>query len=250
MVEAQDAKDDAGQAAAAEKLARQRRSLLEAALRHVPFDGWTWTALDAAARDLGLQGGEAQRLFPGGPQELIRSFSAEADRQMLEVLEGLDLDSMKVREKVAAGVRARLEAVAAHREAVRSGLTFFALPQNASAGLSCLYRTVDAIWYAAGDRATDYNFYSKRALLAAVYSSTLLFWLNDKSEDYAATWAFLDRRIGEVLQVAGRLGKGVTSVLSLPERFVGAVTNPKRSGPRRGGSRRGGARRPLHGARR
>src|SRR3546814_10685041 len=70
-----------------------------------------------------------------------------------------------------------------------------ALPQNAATGLACLYRTVDAIWYAAGDRATDYNFYTKRALLAGVYSSTLLFWLNDKSENFAATWAFLDRRI-------------------------------------------------------
>lgn len=248
MADTQDAAVPGEATVADEKLARQRHSLLDAALRHVPFDGWTWTALDAAARDLGLASGEAQRLFPGGPLELIRAFSAEADLQMLESLESLDLDSMKVREKVAAGVRARLEAVAAHREAVRSGLTFFALPQNAAAGLSCLYRTVDAIWYAAGDRATDYNFYSKRALLSAVYSSTLLFWLNDKSEDYAATWAFLDRRIGEVLQVAGRLGKGVTSVLGLPERVVGAVVSARQGGPRRGGLRRD--RGPLRSARR
>ncbi len=221
-----------GPQAARDKLARQRRSLLEAALRHVPFDGWTWTAIDAGARDLALAPGEAARLFPGGPLELIRAFSSEADRRMLESLEGLDLHAMKIRDKVAAGVRARLEAVAAHREAVRSGLTFFSLPQNAATGLSCLYRTVDAIWYAAGDRATDYNFYTKRALLSGVYSSTLLFWLNDKSEDYAATWAFLDRRIAEVLKVAGRLGKGVTAALGLPERLLGALTEGRRGGPR------------------
>ena len=231
MAEATQGRDR--QSAAAE-LARQRRSLLEAALRHVPFDGWTWTTIDAAARDLDLAPGEAARLFPGGPLELIRAFSGEADRRMLETLEGLDLASMKVRDKVAAGVRARLEAVAAHREAVRSGLTFFALPQNAAAGLSCLYRTVDAIWYAAGDKSTDYNFYTKRALLSGVYSSTLLFWLNDKSEDYAATWAFLDRRIAEVLKIAGRLGKGVTTALSLPERLVGTMTASRRRGPRGG----------------
>ena len=224
------------------KLARQRASLLDAALRHVPFDGWTWTAIDAGARDLKLASGEAQRLFPGGPQELIRAFSAEADRTMLETLEGFDLAAMKVREKVAAGVRARLEAVAAHREAVRSGLSFFALPLNAAAGLTCLYRTVDAIWYAAGDKATDYNFYTKRALLAGVYSSTLLFWLNDKSEDSSATWAFLDRRIGEVLQVAGRLGKGVGAAMSLPDRFMAALT------ARREAARRG--RGPMRSARR
>ncbi|HMA13326.1 MAG: COQ9 family protein [Bacteroidota bacterium] len=220
---------------AAEQLERQRASLLDAALRHVPFDGWTWTAIDAGARDLSLAPGEAQRLFPGGPQALIRAFSAAGDRRMLETLEDLDLASMKVREKVAAGVRARLEAVAAHREAVRSGLAFFALPQNAAAGLSCLYRTVDAIWYAAGDRATDYNFYTKRALLAGVYSSTLVYWLNDKSEDFAATWGFLDRRIAEVLKVAGRLGKGVGTALSLPERLVAGVTAARRGGPRRRG---------------
>lgn len=227
------------------RLARQRASLLDAALRHVPFDGWTWTALDAGARDLALPAGEAQRLFPGGPQELIRAFSAEADRAMLETLEGLDLASMKVREKVAAGVRARLEAVAAHREAVRSGLAFFALPQNAPAGLTCLYRTVDAIWYAAGDTATDYNFYTKRALLAGVYSSTLLFWLNDKSEDFSATWAFLDRRIGEVLKVAGRLGKGVGAAMSFPDRLMEQIA-ARRAAAGRGGPRRG----PTRSARR
>src|SRR3546814_5193713 len=92
---------------------------------------------------------------------------------MLGALEGLDLGAMKVREKIAAGVRCRLEAVAAHREAVRSGLAFFALPQNAAAGLASLYRTVDAIWYAAGDRATDYNFYTKRALRSEEHTSEL-----------------------------------------------------------------------------
>ena len=127
---------------------------------------------------------------------------------------------MKVRERIATAVRLRLEQVAPHREAVQRGLAFFALPQNAAIGLKCLYRTVDAIWYAAGDRATDYNFYSKRLLLAGVYSSTLLVWLNDTSEDQAETWAFLERRIAEVLQVAGLLGKAVTGALDLPDRLA------------------------------
>lgn len=231
--------EDSNGRAPEEILAQQRASLLEATLRHVPFDGWSWTSLDAGARDLGLAPGEAARLFPGGPLEVVRYFSSEADRRMLQALEEMDLASMKVREKIATAVRLRLETVAAHREAVRSGLSYFALPQNAASGLGCLYRTVDAIWYAAGDRSTDYNFYTKRALLSGVYSSTLLFWLNDKSEDFTATWAFLDRRIGEVLKVAGRMGKGVTAALSLPERFVEAIMTRKR-----------GSRGPLRGARR
>ncbi|NIA68480.1 COQ9 family protein [Pelagibius litoralis] len=198
---------------------KQRLALLDQTLRHVPFDGWTWQAIDAAARDLEMDLAEARRLYPGGPEEMIRTFSNEADRQMMAGLERLDLASMKVREKVTAGVRLRLEALAAHREAARRALAFFAMPQNAAGGLRCLYRTVDAIWYAAGDTATDYNFYTKRALLSGVYTSTLLYWLNDKSDDYTASWAFLDRRIAEVLKVAGRLGKGVSAAMNLPDRL-------------------------------
>lgn len=207
---------------------KQKLALLDATLRHVPFDGWSWLAIDAAARDLRIDPIEARRLYPGGPGEMIRAFSSEADRQMLAALERLDLASMKVREKVTAGVRLRLEAVAAHREAAGRAVAFFAMPQNAAGGLQCLYRTVDAIWYAAGDTSTDYNFYTKRALLSGVYSSTLLYWLNDKSADHVATWAFLDRRIAEVLKVAGRLGKGVSSAMNLPDRLFGALA----SGPR------------------
>ncbi len=197
-----------------------RRELLAAALPHVVFDGWTATVLRAAARDLEVDPILAFNAYPGGAAELIEVFSTHADHQMLAALDKHDLAAMKVRERVATAVRLRLEQVAPHREAVQRGLAFFALPRNAALGLKCLYRTVDAIWYAAGDRATDYNFYSKRLLLAGVYSSTLLVWLNDSSEGQADTWAFLERRIAEVLQVAGRLGKAVTGALDLADRLA------------------------------
>jgi ubiquinone biosynthesis protein COQ9 len=203
-----------------------REDLLQASLRHVAFDGWSRTALRAAVRDLDIDPALAGNAFPGGEAELIEAFSAWADRRMLDALAECDLEAMKVRERVAAGVRLRLEQLAPHREAVRRGLAFFALPQNGPLGLKCLYRTVDAIWYAAGDRATDYNFYTKRLLLAGVYSSTLLVWLNDASDGHGETWAFLDRRIAEVLEVARRLGKAVTGILDLPDRMAG------RFGPR------------------
>ncbi len=197
-----------------------RGELLQASLAHVAFDGWSPAVLRAAAKDLGVDPALALNAYPGGPAELIEAFSAWADRRMLAEMEQLDLAAMKVRERVAAGVRLRLAQVEPHREAVRRALAFCALPPNAALGLKCLYRTVDAIWYAAGDRATDYNFYSKRLLLSGVYSSTLLFWLNDKSEGYGETWAFLERRIGEVLKVAGRLGKAAKAVLDLPDRLA------------------------------
>ncbi len=206
-----------------------REKLLQAALPHVPFDGWGSAALRAAARDLEVDPVLAFNAFPGGAPELIEAFSAWADRRMLEALEKRDLEAMKVRERIAAGVRQRLELIEPQREAVRQGLSFLALPQHAPLALKCLYRTVDAIWYAAGDRATDYNFYTKRLLLSGVYSSTLLFWLNDDSEGRAETWAFLDRRIAEVLKVAGGLGRTVKGVLDLPDRLA------RRFGPRPAG---------------
>ena len=203
-----------------------RGELLQASLAHVAFDGWSRTTLRAAARDLGVDPVLAFNAFPGGEAELISAFSTWADHQMLDALAKRDLAAMKVRQRIAAAVRLRLELLEQHREAVRRGLAFMALPPNAGLGLTCLYRTVDAIWYAAGDRATDYNFYTKRLLLAGVYSSTLLYWLDDASEGHEQTWAFLERRIAEVLKVGGRLGKAVTGVLDLPDRLA------QRLGPR------------------
>ena len=196
-----------------------RRRLLGATLNHVPFDGWTMTALQRAAADLGLDAATAVNAFPGGAVELIAFHSAEADRRMLDELQPLNLPGMRVRDRIAAAVRLRLEQNTAHREAIRRALAFLALPQNGPLGLKCLYRTVDAMWYAAGDTSTDYNFYTKRLLLSGVYSSTLLFWLNDESEDFAETWAFLSRRIDEVLKIGGNLGKGVKSLLDFPDRM-------------------------------
>ncbi len=201
----------------------ERRRLMEAILPHVAFDGWTHQAMAAGFADAGREAWEIQRYFPGGPADVLTVFSAEADRKMLEALGKLDLDTLRVRDRVAQGVRLRLEAIEGHKEAVRRGLAFFALPGNAPRGLRCLHRTVDLIWYAAGDRATDYNYYTKRMLLAGVFSSTVVFWLNDRSEDHAASWAFLDRRIDDVMKVGGRLGKTVGRLLDLPERLAAGL---------------------------
>ena len=199
-----------------------RETLLLATLPHVPFDGWSDAALRAGAEDAGRSPAEALNAFPAGPAEALALFSDWADRQMLARLEKTDLAAMKVREKVAAGVRLRLEVLEPHKEAVRRGLAFLSLPPNAGQGLKGLHRTVDAIWTMAGDRATDYNYYTKRLLLAGVLSSTTLFWLNDRSEGHEATWAFLERRIDEVLKVGGRLGKTMKGLLDLPDRLMAA----------------------------
>lgn len=204
-----------------------RRRLLDAVLRHVPFDGWSQAALRAAARDIGVSVALARNAFPDGPPEIAAFFAAEADRAMLEALEARALGDMRVRDRVASAIRLRLEEATPHREAVRRALALLALPQNARLATASLYHTVDAIWYAAGDTATDYNFYTKRLLLAGVYSSTLLFWLNDRSEGFEETWAFLDRRIDEVLRVGGTVGKVVGRALSAPDRLLERLVRPR-----------------------
>jgi ubiquinone biosynthesis protein COQ9 len=198
-----------------------RHELLQAALQHVAFDGWSELALMHGARDLGLSAPEARNLFPGGPRELIEAFSADMDRRMLEKLEEMPLEELKVREKVTLGVRTRLELLEPYREEVQRGLSFCALPHNAALGTKLGWRTVDAIWYAAGDTATDYNYYTKRSLLLGVYSSTLLYWLSDRSEGYASTWDFLDRRIADVLRVGGTIGKTVQRAMDFPSGLFG-----------------------------
>lgn len=194
--------------------------LLAATLSHVPFDGWSDRALHAGAADLEVSPGEALNAFPGGAVDLVEAFHGWADAAMLRGLEALDLEAMKVRDRIATAVRLRLEALEPHQEAERRALAFLALPGRTPLGLRLLARTVDAIWVAAGDRSTDYNYYSKRMLLAGVYSSTLLCWLNDGSEGHEETWAFLDRRISEVLKVGGRIGKTMKSLLDLPDRLA------------------------------
>ena len=187
-----------------------REKLIDAAIAHVPFDGWGDKALAAAARDLGIDPALVHNAFPGGGIEMIEFHSRLADRRMVADFEQADTTGLKLREKVALAVRLRLSANTAHREAIRRALTILALPLHAALAARLLYRTVDAIWYGLGDKSTDYNFYTKRVLLAGVYSATLLYWINDKSAESAETWAFLDRRIAEVMlipQAMGRLGK-------------------------------------------
>ncbi len=180
---------------------RLRAQLLDAALSHIPFDGWTLEALERAASDVGLDELSVVRAFPGGSAELIRYHSIRTDADMLDALAERNLDALRMRDRVATGVRVRLELLSEQREAMRRALSFLAMPQNALLAMRCVYHTVDAIWHAAGDTATDWNFYNKRGLLAAVYSTTVLYWLEDGSEGFADTWSFLDRRIADVMKV-------------------------------------------------
>lgn len=178
-----------------------RDTVVLATLTHVPFDGWTVEALQRGAADEGMTPADVDVLFPDGPRGAVRHWLKVADRQMLEDLAAADLESLRIRDRIILLVRTRLERWTPHREAVRRALALSVLPGYAEDGVRSGYATVDAMWRAAGDRSTDFNFYTKRGLLAAVYSSTLLVWLDDRSEGCADTWAFLDRRIATVMKV-------------------------------------------------
>ncbi len=201
-----------------------RDDLLRAALPHVPFDGWTAAALRRGAEDIGIAKDVAVDAFPGGAADMVEHFSDWSDRRMLESLEAMGLPSMRLTERVRTAVEVRLRQAEQYREAVQRSLAFLAMPQNALLGAKLLYRTVDAIWHAAGDTATDWNFYSKRGLLAGVFSATVLYWLNDRSEGFADSLDFLDRRLRDVAGIGKAKAK-------FKERFKGF---PKKYRPYRG----------------
>lgn len=174
--------------------------LLEAALAHVAFDGWSETSFRAAMTDSGVDPGLGRALYPRGGVDLAIAYHRQGDQAMREALAARDLSSLRFRERVALAVRLRIEAVA-DREAVRRGTTLFALPHHAAEGAGLIWGTADAIWTALGDTSADLNWYTKRATLSGVYSATVLFWLGDDSPNHSATWDFLDRRIDDVMQI-------------------------------------------------
>ncbi|MDP6564171.1 MAG: COQ9 family protein [Alphaproteobacteria bacterium] len=200
----------------------QRRAILRGALPAVPFDGWTDRMLRQAATEAGLDGAALRRLLPGGPAQLVAFFMAEADRWMAAEAEKRDLAALRLRERIAQVVRIRLEVLAPHREAVRRAVTLQLLPGWTGPMLRRLAATVDAMWRLAGDRSVDFSYYSKRAMLAAIYAATLVRWLDDQSDDCAETWAFLERRIDDVMAIgkARRRAEKLAERLPSPMRLL------------------------------
>jgi ubiquinone biosynthesis protein COQ9 len=186
---------------------RLKDTILLAALPHVAFDGWSIKTLAAGAADAGLARQNLLHAFPDGVADAIAHWSDWADRRAVDAMESADVAHMKTHQRVAMGVWVRLEAMGRWREAARKATAWLAVPRHAPLASRLTYRTSDAIWRAAGDVSTDFNFYTKRGLLGGVVLSTTLYWLQDGSEGNQATSAFLDRRIAEVLRIGGRIGK-------------------------------------------
>lgn len=173
--------------------------LLTAMLPHVVFDGWSDAALAEAGRDLGMSPGEVKAHAPRGALGMAALFHRKGDQQMVSALKDMDFSGVPFRARIAQAVRIRLEGQ--DREIIRRGTTLFAMPHHAAEGAKLIWETCDAIWTALGDTSEDVNWYTKRMTLAGVYSSVVLYWLGDSSEGSAETWAFLDRRIEDVMRI-------------------------------------------------
>jgi ubiquinone biosynthesis protein COQ9 len=219
----------------ADHISEALEKLVEAALPHVTFDGWSAATLDAAVEDAGLDPTLVAQACPRGAIDLAVGFHRMGDRAMLTAFHATDQSNMRYSERVALGVRLRLEAVS-DKEAVRRGMAMFALPNNAAEGSRLIWGTADAIWNALGDTSDDINWYSKRTILSGVYTSTILYWLGDESEGHSDSWEFLDRRIANVMQfekLKAKVSKSplVEKFMAGPGAFLGRVTAPHVSPP-------------------
>jgi ubiquinone biosynthesis protein COQ9 len=175
----------------------ERDAAIMALLPNVVFDGWTISALQAAA------GADADLLFPGGVTDMIETYCDLGDRWMEQGAIDANVSSQRLSARVRSIIALRLEQNRPYKDAVRRALAILALPGNTGLAARCTARTVDTIWHAAGDGSADFSWYTKRMILAGVYGATLLYWLNDSSDDDAPTLGFLDRRLAAVGRIGG-----------------------------------------------
>lgn len=204
-------------------LAELAPRLVEAMLSHVPFDGWNAHALAAAARDTGIDADIAAMALPD-TESMLTTWSGLVNSKMAEVMAASH--NMKVRDRIRMALVTRLES--GDREVTRRALNLLAQPQQAALSARLLWQAADAMWRAAGDTATDYNHYTKRLILSGIYSATLLHWTQDDSDDFAATRAFIDRRIDGVMRFEKAKAKltGAMGKLPDPARFLGRLRYP------------------------
>ncbi|MDE8348159.1 MAG: COQ9 family protein [Acidocella sp.] len=173
----------------------KRDELVEALLAQVPFDGWTSQALRHALISMGEPADDGPIYFPGGAGEMISAFCALADERMVAAAQAADLAAYRVPARVRAIIALRFEQNRPHKEAIRRAMSWLAVPTHLPLAVKLTADTVDAVWHAAGDTSADFNWYTKRGLLAAIYTPTLLYWLRDQSDEDAQSLAFLDRRL-------------------------------------------------------
>ena len=211
-------------------LEQLRRRLALAVGENAVFDGWTRAAVDSAAGQLGIDPVQARLAMPKGQAAMIDLYIREVDRALEAWFTPERMAGMKIREKIRSLVWRRLETMGPAREAVRRALAILAMPQNLPLALRISWRTADEMWRLAGDTSNDFNHYTKRMTLGAVYGSTLLVWLDDQSEGWMETAAFLDRRIDDVMKIEKLKAewRGSSDRRLSVSRFLGRLRYPPR----------------------
>jgi len=204
-----------------------KEAILKAALKDAAFDGFTDSVLSKAGKEAGADQAALARLFPEGSLSLIEYFSTSIDEAMEKRLAATELSTRKIRERIKIAVMTRLWLLEPHKEAARRAAATLSLPMHAALGAKLMYRSVDAIWRAAGDTSTDFNFYTKRAILAGVYGSVLVRWFSDMGEDDSATEAFLDARIENVMQFEKFKAKAKEALANFPS-FAAWTKSPSK----------------------
>jgi ubiquinone biosynthesis protein COQ9 len=194
---------------------RVRDAILPHVLAEISEHGFSDAGLKAAAEKAGVNSTELKAAFPNGGASMVEAFSHWADERMAERL--LEDPPERTRDRVTHAVKARLDVMAPYKDAARRAAAFLALPQNAPLAANLMMRSVDLMWRAAGDRSSDFSYYTKRALLGGVYAATLIHWLSDSSAGHADTWAFLDSRIGDVMRIEKLRGAAREWVAKLPD---------------------------------
>lgn len=209
-------------------LEKLRRQLALAVGENAVFDGWTKAAVDSAAAQLGVDPVQARLAMPKTQAGMIDTYIQEVDRALEAWFTPKRLEKLKIREKIRGLIWRRLEIMGPAREAIRRGLAILAMPQNLPLALRISWRSADLMWRIAGDTSTDFNHYTKRMTLGAVYGSTLLVWLDDESEGWADTAAFLDRRIDDVMKFEKLKADWRGSEHLSVSRFLGRLRYPPR----------------------
>lgn len=207
-----------------------RRRLALKVGEHAVFDGWTPKAVNSAAAELGIDGAQARLAFPKDAPHMIEAWIDGVDAAMEAHFTPDVVAAMRVSQRIRAMIWFRLETTGPAREAVRSALSILAMPQHVPLALRTGWRSADVMWRLAGDTATDYNHYTKRLILSGVYTATLLTWIDDQTEGWADTAAFLDRRLGEVGRFEKWKARWGDSDMRRPSlaRFLGRLRYPPR----------------------
>ena len=207
--------------------------LMLTALPNVAFDGWSNSTFVAACREADISERKARLFCPRGALDLAIAFHKWGDDKFETAFTKKKISELKVREKIRKAVELRIK-LASDKEAVRRGVVLFALPIYAFEGSRLIWDTSDLIWELIGDNSEDYNWYSKRAILSAVYASTVLYWLGDNSEGSEETWHFLDRRIEDVMKfetakVQLKTNKFTKELNGFAEKFLKTIKRPNRN---------------------